>query len=293
MKFKFNSQEDKVLKPIRSNVELKVSDRNAVNELSIKKDDFRTFTDKNTKDEKELSNLDTRSRFFKNSDGFTESNFDHANKENKDQRARNITLSITKTNLNELENEINNLEAHLIYKETKKLTRDTDIANNLLTLDGIWNGYQRDNWDLRDVILKANTDINVLKGKLRKTEKENAVLKKNDLEKTNQLIDLRFKVENLEAENKRKSQKASNYDDRTEEYENAIDFLKNELKCKESLLENFKIELENLTRSTQHDKKNTMKMRIDNERLNKENKELRNELRMLHRSIEQIKGRRQ
>lgn len=293
MKFKFNSQEDKVLKPIRSNVELKVSDRNAVNELSIKKDDFRTFTDKNTKDEKELSNLDTRSRFFKNSDGFTESNFDHANKENKDQRARNITLSITKTNLNELENEINNLEAHLIYKETKKLTRDTDIANNLLTLDGICNGYQRDNWDLRDVILKANTDINVLKGKLRKTEKENAVLKKNDLEKTNQLIDLRFKVENLEAENKRKSQKASNYDDRTEEYENAIDFLKNELKCKESLLENFKIELENLTRSTQHDKKNTMKMRIDNERLNKENKELRNELRMLHRSIEQIKGRRQ
>ena len=293
MKFKFNSQEDKVLKPIRSNVELKVSDRNAVNELSIKKDDFRTFTDKNTKDEKELSNLDTRSRFFKNSDGFTESNFDHANKENKDQRARNITLSITKTNLNELENEINNLEAHLIYKETKKLTRDTDIANNLLTLDGICNGYQRDNWDLRDVILKANTDINVLKGKLRKTEKENAVLKKNDLEKTNQLIDLRFKVENLEAENKRKSQKASNYDDRTEEYENAIDFLKNELKCKESLLENFKIELENLTRSTEHDKKNTMKMRIDNERLNKENKELRNELRMLHRSIEQIKGRRQ
>ena len=137
MKFKFNSQEDKVLKPIRSNVELKVSDRNAVNELSIKKDDFRTFTDKNTKDEKELSNLDTRSRFFKNSDGFTESNFDHANKENKDQRARNITLSITKTNLNELENEINNLEAHLIYKETKKLTRDTDIANNLLTLDNI------------------------------------------------------------------------------------------------------------------------------------------------------------
>ena len=293
MKFKFNSQEDKVLKPIRSNVELKVSDRNAVNELSIKKDDFRTFTDKNTKDEKELSNLDTRSRFFKNSDGFTESNFDHANKENKDQRARNITLSITKTNLNELENEINNLEAHLIYKETKKLTRDTDIANNLLTLDGICNGYQRDNWDLRDVILKANTDINVLKGKLRKTEKENAVLKKNDLEKTNQLIDLRFKVENLEAENKRKSQKASNYDDRTEEYENAIDFLKNELKCKESLLENFKIELENLTRSTEHDKKNTMKMRIDNERLNKENKELKNELRMLHRSIEQIKGRRQ
>ena len=292
MQFKFNSQDDKTLKPIRSNVELKMNGPKAVNELSVKKEDFRTFTDQQAKGEQELSNMDTRSRFFKHSDGFTESNFGEANKENMGQRERSMTLTVTKSNLNELENEINNLEAHLIYKETKKLNKETDIANNLLTLDGICNGYQKDNWDLRDVILKSNTEIGKLKAKLRKTEKDNDKLKKNDLEKTNQLIDLRFKVENLEQENKRISQKAGDYDDRAEEYENAIDFLKNELRCKESLLENFKIELESLTRSTEMDKKNTMKMRIDNERLGKENTELRKELKMLYRSIEQIKGKR-